>query len=378
MTRTHSCLLILACAAVTAACTTKVQADPGAEAPPEARVEPAPDSSSVKVAHPEQFAIAQAQPYTATPELAVTGVVTPDISRNVPAVSLATGRVIEIHARLGDEVTKGQLLLKVRSTDIASAFSDHRKAAVNEQLTRSQLERARILYEKGALAAKDLEVAQSAENSAKVDVETATERLRLLGADPDNPSGVVDILAPVSGIITDQQVTGGAGVQAFSGTNPFTISDMSRVWILCDVYENNLSAIRLGETADITLNAYPDKVIRGTISNIGAVLDPNLHTAKVRVEVPNPGRMMRVGMFVTATFRGRASEPRAMVPATAILHLHDRDWVYVPAPGGLFRRVPVVGGKTLQGGMQEVLSGLAPGDRLVASALVLQNAVDQQ
>jgi len=159
--------------------------------------------------------------------------------------------------------------------------------------------------------------------------------------------------------------------------NPFTISDLTDVWILCDVYENDLANVQVGEKADIRLNAYPDQVFTGTISNIGPVLDPNLRTAKVRIEVHNPG-MMRPGMFVTATFHGQHRETRAAVPATAILHLHDREWVYIPAKDGQFRRVAVVAGEMLPGGMQEVASGIAPGQQVVANALEFQNTVETQ
>jgi cobalt-zinc-cadmium efflux system membrane fusion protein len=166
-------------------------------------------------------------------------------------------------------------------------------------------------------------------------------------------------------------------VQALAAPNPFTISDLSQVWIICDVYENNLAGVRVGESADITLNAYPGKLLRGRVSNIGAIMDPNLRTAKVRIEVPNPGQTMRIGMFATATFHGQKLETHTSVPAAAILHLHDRDWVYVPTDGGRFRRVEVVGGRMLPANQQEIRSGLAPGAQVVRDALVLQNTVDQ-
>jgi cobalt-zinc-cadmium efflux system membrane fusion protein len=158
--------------------------------------------------------------------------------------------------------------------------------------------------------------------------------------------------------------------------NLFTISDMSTVWVVCDVYENDLAAVHLGEYADLRLNAYPGKVFKGRISNIGPILDPNLRTAKVRLELENPGTM-RIGMFVTATFHSQTQEMRATVPATAVLHLHDRDWVYTPVSDGRFKRVEVSGGKMLEGGLQEILSGLQPGAQVVVNALVLQNAAEQ-
>jgi cobalt-zinc-cadmium efflux system membrane fusion protein len=177
-------------------------------------------------------------------------------------------------------------------------------------------------------------------------------------------------------VITDQQVTNAAGVAGLGSPNPFTISDLSNVWIVCDVYENDLASVHVGETAEIRLNAYPDREFTGRISNVLPVLDPTLRTAKVRIEVRNPG-LMRVGMFVTATFHGQKKETRASVPASAILHLHDRDWVYVPSEGKKFRRVEVVAGSSLANKMQEIVSGIKPGQQVVSNALVLQNTVEQ-
>jgi cobalt-zinc-cadmium efflux system membrane fusion protein len=328
--------------------------------------------------------------YMAVPELNVTGVVSPDVSRQVPVASLASGRVLEIDARLGDEVKKDQLLFKVRSSDIAAALSDYRKATrneelavKNEQLTKIQLERSQLLYEKGATPKSALEIAINAEEASKtalenahVDVATTTERLHLLGADPNNSSGIVDVFAPVSGVITDQQITNASGVQALTPPNPFTISDISHVWILCDVYENDIAKVHVGQYADIRLNAYPDRVLKARISNILPTLDPNLRTAKVRLEMENPA-LLRFGMFVTATFHSEQEQRRASVPATAILHLHDREFVYVPADNGTFRRVEVTAGKTLPDNNQEILSGIKPGDKVVAKALVLQDTVEK-
>jgi cobalt-zinc-cadmium efflux system membrane fusion protein len=350
--------------------------DPKAEAPPPTTVEHEQDLNVVQVSHPEQFPLATAAAHLASSQLIVTGTVNPDISRTVPVISIATGRVVEIHARLGDAVKKGQLLLRVQSADMSGAFSDYRKAVADEQLVRTQLERSKLLYDKGAVSLNDLQVAQDMEDKAKVDVENTSERLRVLGGSIDHPAPIVDIRAPVSGVITDQQVTNAGGVAGLSSPNPFTIADLSYVWILCDVYENDLANVHIGETADIRLNAYPEKLFTGRISNIGPVLDPALRTAKVRIEVRNPG-LMRVGMFVTATFHGQKKETHALVPATAILHLHDRDWVYVPAGDKKFRRVEVTAGETLPEKMQEIISGIQPGQQVVTNALVLQSTVEQ-
>ncbi len=359
-------------------CGRKMEADSASEAPPPAQVVHEEDSTGFKVDHPEQFPLATAGEHKAAPELSVTGVVNPDVSRTVPAISLASGRVVEIKARLGDTVEKGQLLMRVRSADISGAFANYQQAVADEALAKAQLERSKIIYEKGAIAQKDLEVAVDAEEKAKVTLRATVETLQILGIkDLDHhPRGIVDIFAPISGVIIEQNVTNGAGVKTLDNSpNLFTIANLDYVWIICDVYENDFPFVRLGEYADVRLSAYPDKVFKSRISNIGPILDPSIRTAKVRLEMRNPG-LMRIGMFVTATFHGQQQETHAVIPKSAILHLHDRDWVYVPTIGSKFRMVEVVGGKMLPGSMQEV-TGIQPGQQVVANALVLQFTTEQ-
>ena len=351
--------------------------DPNAGAPPPLKVERAEDPNIFQVEQPDKFPVVAAIEHVTTSQLTTTATVNPDISRTVPVISLAAGRVVEIKARLGDTVKKGQVLLRVQSADIAGAYSDYQKAVADEQLARTQAERAHLLYDKGAISLNDLQIAQDTEAKAQVDVKTTAEKLHVLGnSNLDQPSGVVDIRAPVAGVITDQQVTNAAGVAGLSSPNPFTISDLTYVWILCDVYENDLSAVRVGDKADVRLSAYPGKTFTGIVSNIGPILDPNVRTAKVRIEVRNPG-LFRPGMFATATFHGQKKVKLAAVPANAVLHLHDHDWVYVPIGGNRFRRIEVKAGDMLPGDMQEILSGVAAGRQVIANALDFQNTVEQ-
>jgi cobalt-zinc-cadmium efflux system membrane fusion protein len=371
---TNALLVVMAGMFLTG-CRAKAQFDPAAGAPPPAQVQQESPDNVFKVDNAGQFPLAKAGQNLTSPELRVTGTVSPDISKAIPVISIASGRIVEIHARIGDSVKKGQLLFKVQSQDIAQAFSDYRQAVADERLAKTQMERAKLLYDKGAIAKKDLEVVEENDEKFAVTVETALTHLKVLGADARNPTPLVSVYAPVSGVITDQQVTLSAGTQGLASPNPMTISDLSHVWIVCDVYENDMSFVRLGEFADIHLNAYPDLVLKGRVSNIGTVLDPNIRAAKVRLEVPNPG-VLRFGMFATAVFHGPQVIPKAVVPATAILHLHDRDWVYVPAEGGKFQRVAVVSGDMLPGNMQEV-TGIEPGQQVVQNALSLQTTVEQ-
>jgi cobalt-zinc-cadmium efflux system membrane fusion protein len=330
------------------------------------------------VAHPERFPLVAAEQYTSRPALNVTGVVTNDVSRAVPVMSLASGRAIDVRVRLGDEVRAGQLLMRVKSNDISSALATYRHAIADEALSKAQLDRSKRLYDRGAIAQKDLEIAQDAEDKALVDVRTAEDTLRVLGVDPIEPPNdisIVDVIAPVSGVVTEQNVTNAAAVRTLDTQNLFTISDLSHVWVVCDVYENDLANVRVGDSAEVHLNAYPDRMLTGRVSNILPTLDPNIRTGKVRIEVANPG-FMKLGMFATAVFRGQTMETHTAVASTAIVRLHDRDWVYLPSGKG-FKRAEVVSGDSLPGDKLEVLKGLSAGDRVVSNALVLDRVIEQ-
>jgi cobalt-zinc-cadmium efflux system membrane fusion protein len=367
---------LLTLAFVLTGCGARKPQDPAAGAPPAVQIDRESNSDVFQVEHADQVSLTSAREHVATDELKVNGSVNIDVSRAIPVVSVASGKITEIHARVGDRVQKGQLLLKVQSADISQAFSDYRQAQADETLAQTQLNRARLLYEKGATALKDLEVAQGVADKAVATVDATRARLRVLGADPANPAPIVEVVAPASGVITDQQVTAASGTQGLASPNLMTISDLSHVWIICDVYEDKLSFVQLGEYADVHVNAYPGLQIRGRISNISPILDPNLRTAKVRLEVANPNQILRLGMFATATFHSQAAIARAAVPSSAIMHLHDKDWVYVPLEGALFRRVEVVGGDMLPGKMQEV-TGISPGQEVVQNALALQATAEQ-
>jgi membrane fusion protein, heavy metal efflux system len=353
--------------------------DQAAHAPPPVQVEKEGGVSLITVDHPNRFPVVTATEYASASTLNVTGTVNPDVSRTIPVISLASGRVVAIHAQIGDYVKKGQLLMEVQSTDVSGAFNQYLKAVNDERLAHTQDERAKILYDKGAIARSQLEIADDGEQDARSDLLAAEQQLRVLGVDKDHPAATLKVYSPATGVIITQNVTAAAaaGVTLAGSPNAFTIADLSHVWVICDVYENDLATVHVGQSADIHLNAYPDRLIKGTIGEIDAVLDPSIRTAKVRIQVPNPDHLMRVGMFATATFHGRRLEGHTSVPASAILHLHDRDWVYVPAGDGKFKRVGVVGGVMIADGKQEVTSGIAPGQQVVTNPLELQNSVDQ-
>lgn len=367
---------LVVCLALTA-CEKKF--NPADGAPPQPQVIPTGDMSLVTVEKPGQFPVLAADRVEAAAELNVTGSVFPDVSREVPVISLASGRVVDIKARLDDHVSKGQLLLKVQSPDVTNAYDVYLKAVNDEQMTNKADVRAKDLFAHGAISQEMLEQADDAEKDNQADLRAAEEQLKTLGIDKNNPQSIVPVYAPISGVIVAQNVTNSAaaGVTYSGNATAFTIADLSVVWIICDVYESDISKLQLGQSAQIKLSAYPDRTLTGRISDIGPILDPSIRTAKVRLEVPNPG-ILKLGMFVTATFASRAKESYAAVPASAILHLHDRDWVYVPAGGNQFRRVEVVAGEMIPGNRQRIHSGIAPGQQVVSNVLQLESTLESQ
>jgi membrane fusion protein, heavy metal efflux system len=357
--------LSVACSRDTPAATTKAQIN----------LEP----GVYEVEHPELFKLAKADTRKLPTEVTANGTVNPDVTRTIHVTSLGGGRVVDLKARLGDFVKKGQTLLVISSPDLASAMADYQKARADEMLSHKALDRAQLLYDRGAAAAKDLETAQDAEDKAKVDVSTAEHRVRILGADPDHPSPLIEVRAPVSGTIVEQNVAGFEGVKSLDNSpSLFTIADLSEVWLVSDVFENDLGQIHLGDSAEIHLNAFSDRTFHGKVADISRVLDPNTRSAKVRIVLANSDGALRPGMFAVAKFRSRKLTDRVVVPSTAIMRLQDKDWIFRKEGDKRFRRVEVQADGLAPDGMQEIRDGVKPGDEVVANALEFSTAVAEK
>jgi membrane fusion protein, heavy metal efflux system len=371
---------LLAAAGLAVALTGCKSKDQGDGAPPPAQVVQVSDMSLITIDSNDvpKFPLATVGQEQAASTLNATGAVFPDIAREVPVISLANGRVVDIKARLDDNVKKGELLMSVQSADVSTVFDAYLKAVNDEQLANKTLIRTDDLFKHGAVSQAMLDQAEDAEKDAKADLTSAEEQLRVMGVDKNHPNSVVNVYAPITGVIIGQNVTNAAaaGVTLSGSATAFTIADLSSVWILCDVYENDLDKLRLGQEARIVVNGYPDRPFTGHISDIGPVLDPTTRTAKVRIQVANPG-FLKLGMFATATFTSQKKQTFAVVPADAVLHLHDRDWVYMPAGDNHFRRVEVRAGDMLDGNRQQILSGVQPGQQVVTNALLLDAAGNQ-
>jgi cobalt-zinc-cadmium efflux system membrane fusion protein len=348
------------------------------ETPPTKVVETNTDPDVFTMENGSQFPLTTAQVRKVTDEVHVNCAVTPDVNLSVPVVSLGGGRVVDIKVKLGDAVKKGEVLLLINSPDLSGAFSDYQKFKADEVLADKQVARAQLLYDKGAISLADLETAQDAHAKATVDLETAAAHVKVLGGDINNPTTLLPLRAPISGVIVDQQITGGTGVRSLDNQQAlFTIADLSQVWVVCDVYQDMLPRVHVGDIADITVDGYAHDQFPGKVINIGQVMDPNTRTAKVRIALPNPNGIMRSGMYVTAMFRAHNLVDRVVVPASAVVHLHDKDWVFVPLGNNRFRRVAVQLGPQEKDGSQQVISGLKAGDQIVSNALQFSSAAEE-
>ena len=337
------------------------------------------DPNLYTVEHPELFKLATVGTRDLPTTLDANGTVTPDVNSTIHVTSQGSGRVVELKVRLGDFVKKGQELLSIHSSDLAGAFSDYQKAVADERLSQKFLDRAQSLFSHGALAEKDLQQADDTEEKAKLDVQAAEQHVRLLGGDPAHPTSLIELRAPISGTIVEQNISGFEGIKSLDNSpNLFTIADLTQVWVVSDVYENDLGEVEVGDTAEIRLNAYPDRTYHGKVVDISRVLDPATRSAKVRIVLSNRDGSLRPGMFAVSTFRSRKSQPRIVVPSTAIIRLQDKDWAFRKEGTQQFRRVEV---HTLGGtadGMQPIRDGLKTGDSIVENALEFSSAVAEQ
>ncbi len=357
---------------IAASCSDKTKAAP-------TKAEVTIDPNLYTVEHPDLFKMATVETKDVPLVLSANGTITPDVNRTIHVTSQGSGRVVDLKVRMGENVKKGQLLLTIHSADLAGAFSDYQKAAADERLAKKALDRSQLLYSHGALAEKDLQQADDTEEKARADVQNVEQRVRLLGGEIAHPSSVIELRAPVSGTIVEQNISGFEGIKSLDNSpNLFTIADLAQVWVLCDVYENALDDVHVGDSAEIKLNAYPDKTYRGKVVDISRVLDPNTRSAKARIVLPNRDGSLRPGMFAVVTFRSRKVQPKIIVPSTAVMRLQDKDWVFRKDSPQTFRRVEVHVLRADSDGTAQIADGVKAGDVLVSNALDFSSAVAEQ
>lgn len=332
------------------------------------------------VDHPELFKLVKVDARELPTVLKANGTVIPDVNRTIHVTSQGSGRVVDLRVRLGDNVKKGQVLLSIYSADLAGAFADYQKAAADERLSKKALDRAQLLLSHGAAAQKDFEQAADAEEKAKADVQNTEQHIRILGGDPAHPSSMIELRAPVTGTIVEQNISGFEGVKSLDNSpNLFTIADLSQVWVVSDVFENDLGQVHPGDRAEVRLNAFPDRAFHGKISDISRVLDPNTRSAKVRIVLANPDGALRPGMYAATSFRSRKLQQHVVIPSTSVMRLQDRDWVFRKESSQTFRQIEVHSVGETPDAMHEIQDGaVTPGQEIVMNALEFSAAMAGQ
>ena len=333
--------------------------------------------------------MAHVQLYAVKPEslqrvLRLTGAVAYNAFKTTPVISAVGGPVARIVTAPGQHVKRGQPMLYVSSPDFSQLRATYLKAFSTFTVADKNYARAKDLYQHHAIAEKDLLDAESAQAQAQADMQSAEQSLRILGVkDPQSALKAstlpeLSVLAPIDGEVVDQTVAPGQLLQA-GQTQCFTISNMSTVWVLVNVYQSDLPYVRVGDRVTIQTDAYPQK-FSGTISYIAAALDPTSRTLQARIVTENPGEKLKKDMYVTAVVQAGTMQNAIAVPDAAVLrNSQNEPFVYVSAGQDQFAQRQVTIGQSIAGKTQ-VTSGLRPGDQIVAQGAVFlqfENSLQQ-
>ena len=323
--------------------------------------------------------VLEVQPTTLTRTLRLTGTVAYNAFRTTPVITQVSGPVSRVVVVPGQRVKQGEPMLYVASPDYSQLRSNYLKAKDAYALAQKAYARAKDLYQHRAIAEQALEQAESAEVQAGGDLVSAQAALKVLGiTDPDAlvqapPTFEVPVRAPIGGEVVEQNVAVGQLIQPGS-TQCFMLSDTSNVWVLVNVYQNDLPYVRVGDAVSIQTDAYP-QVFHGRISYVAASLDPATRTLQARIETANPGEKLKKDMYVTATVNaGKISQALVLPDAAVLRDNENQPFVYAEASQNQFGRRPVTVGESVNG-KTEITSGLKPGDHVVGNgSLFLQFA----
>lgn len=282
----------------------------------------------------------------------------------------AGGRIIEMKVRPWDWVKKSQTLALIESGDLSRAVADYHKALADDQMKQQQLTRSADLYAHNAIALKDYQQAQAEAQSSQAELDATKDQIRVFGMDPERASSQLLVTAPRAGVVLDVGASPGEFSNALAAPQPLcTIADISSVWAVGDIYENDLAAAKTGEPANVTLNAYPNERWSGRVDVVSDAVDPNTRTLHVRVVLPNPGMRLKPSMFGTIRLL-RSSRRGILVPTTAVLREGNAAYTFVSEGGNRYQRRNVTLGRT-NDGLIEITSGLKAGETIVSQGDLL-------
>jgi cobalt-zinc-cadmium efflux system membrane fusion protein len=299
--------------------------------------------------------------------------VVPDPTRVVHVYSQITGRLVELYVRPGQDVTKGQTIGLIQSSEIAAARGEYDKAKIEVARSDHQLDRAKLLLQHEVIAQRDYDDLEAADQAAHAELTRTIQRIHMLGFPPEGSSDSAPLRAPISGAVLDIGSASGEMQRSLDNASPIaTVANLDSVWILGDVFERDLSTIRSAQSVEVTLPAYPGETLHGRISNISDAIDPASRTLKVRVVLPNPKHRLKPEMFANLSV-ARTTAPEFVLPTTAVIHEGSSSYVFLQTAPGRYERHQVTTG-ALSGKTVVVASGLKDGDQVVTTGAALLRA----
>ncbi|MBV8208434.1 MAG: efflux RND transporter periplasmic adaptor subunit [Burkholderiaceae bacterium] len=346
------------------------------------------DSVTLTDAQARQIKVGPVLEHDFVPRHETEGFVDFDQDRSVQVFSPWAGRIARVLARAGDDVRQGQWLFTIESPDLVSAEQSLIAAAGVLKLTTQALERAREMFESQSIAQKDLDQAVSDQQTAQGNLDAARAAVRIFGkteAEMDqiiasrSTAAELRIASPIAGRVTARNAAPGLLVQPGNAPAPFMVADISTMWMIASVAEDELPYIRLGEPVEATLAAFPGRTFEGRVGNIGASVDPNTHRVTVRSEIRDPGHELRPQMLGTFVIRTGAPVRSPALPLDAVVREGDGTMeAFVTADGRRFVRRPLKLGMQ-RDGLDQVLAGVTTGERVATeNALFLANELARQ
>jgi cobalt-zinc-cadmium efflux system membrane fusion protein len=289
-----------------------------------------------------------------------------------------SGKVVSVRSSLGDSVVAGQVLVTLDSVELGEALSRYHQSRTRLALAQANMERVKVLVEKKIAARKDILQAETDYKTVQTELHTDEERLSLYGISAAELKGdkrpLLPVRAPIGGIITEKHAI--VGELSDPSKSLYTIADLASVWVVVDINEKDLAKIHRGQTASVTVGAFPDLKLKGRITYIADLVDPSSRTVKARVEVPNAGRKLKPEMFATIELALAADAPPVLaIPEDALQELDGKKVVFVLEEKDEFAPRPVQTGRTASG-LVEIVSGLKEGERYaVKGAFILKSEV---
>lgn len=323
----------------------------------------------------KMITIDTAKTTTMKDELDLSGEVSNDDNNVVKVFPFSSGQVIEVKVSLGDKVTKGQTLAVMRSADIAGNYTDLSSTQSDVAVAKRQMEQAEYLYKNGISSERDYTEAKENYNKAVAANSKVKSAISINGGGNTSANGMLVIKAPQSGYIVEKNITSGSFIRQDNSGSMFTISNMKDVWIWANVFESDISKVKVGYTASVTTIAYPGKVFTGKVNEISSVLDPDNKVMKIKIALPNPDMLLKPQMFTNVVITNSENRQSVAVPAKAIVFDSSKNYVvvYNDKCDMKVREVSVI--KTVDD-VTYIASGLKPGDRVISkNQLLLYDAI---